>query len=364
MYKIPAKILTDRLGNILPDISYEDQHGFVPGRGAQYNTFSTVHAIQDAEGTGKSLQLLGIDINGAFDSISRKCIKQFMILNGFPTHLVTAIDNLTKVGRAQIEVNGRLGDEFIQQSGVGQGDPLSACRFNIGTEPLLRALHKHTGHCIYQDESGTFFHSSAYADDHLHTLSARAADDVKGILDIYNKYTGVSGLHINLSKTELLTVNTEQELTQEIRGRAGISIVGLTEDTAHILVNCNNYSYRAWERVSTIVTMACRAIEPEKGIINLTFSNILYHTDILSLPQTYMKQMASFLLEFKKDIYVRRTERCISEGGGRWAGRIYTDQRIDIHISIACDRILQMATYKGKTATLLEQIKRVCLPTE
>jgi len=79
LYKIPAKILTDRLGSILPDISYEDQHGFVPGRGAQYNTLSTVHAIQDAERTGKSLQLLGIDINGAFDSIS--------------THLIPFLEN-------------------------------------------------------------------------------------------------------------------------------------------------------------------------------------------------------------------------------------------------------------------------------
>jgi hypothetical protein len=113
-----------------------------------------------------------------------------------------------------------------------------------------------------------------------------------------------------------------------------------------------------------IITLACRAIEPENGIINLTFSNILYHTDILSLPQTYKKQVTSFLLEFKKDIYVRRTERCISEVGGRWAGRIYTDQRIDIHISMACDRVLQTTTYKGKTAALLEQIKLTCLPAE
>jgi hypothetical protein len=67
-------------------------------------------------------------------------------------------------------------------------------------------------------------------------------------------------------------------------------------------------------------------------------------------------------LECRKDIYVRRTERFIREGGGRWAGRIYTDQRIDIHISMACDRVLQMATYKGKTAALLEQIKLTCLP--
>jgi hypothetical protein len=38
LYKIPAKILTDRIGEVLPSISYADQCGFVPGRGAQYNT--------------------------------------------------------------------------------------------------------------------------------------------------------------------------------------------------------------------------------------------------------------------------------------------------------------------------------------
>jgi len=130
LYKIPAKILTDRLGRLLPDISYEDQHGFVPGRGAQYNTLSAMHAIQDAETTGKSIQLLGIDISGAFDSISGTCIRQCMTLNGFPMHIISAIDNLTKEGRAQIEVNGRLGEEFIQKSGVGQGNPLSAFRFH------------------------------------------------------------------------------------------------------------------------------------------------------------------------------------------------------------------------------------------
>jgi hypothetical protein len=166
------------------------------------------------------------------------------------------------------------------------------------------------------------------------------------------------------AKKQSLSGNAGGNRQEEDLDTGNCILCGRTEDTAHILVNCNNYSYRAWERVSTIITLACRAIEPENGSINLTFSNIIYHTDILSLPQTYKKQVASFLLEFKKDIYVRRTERCISEGGGRWAGRIYTDQRIDIHISMACDRVLQMATYKGKTAALLEQIKLTCLPVE
>jgi hypothetical protein len=49
LYKIPSKILTDRIGTLLPDISYADQSGFVPGRGAQYNTLTAGHAVQDAE---------------------------------------------------------------------------------------------------------------------------------------------------------------------------------------------------------------------------------------------------------------------------------------------------------------------------
>ena len=99
------------------------------------------------------MQMLGIDINSAFDAISGECIRQCMLLNGFPAHVVTAIHNLTKLGIARVEVNGKRGEEFLQKSGVGQGDPLSAFRFNIGTEPLLRALRKHTATAHLQRRS-------------------------------------------------------------------------------------------------------------------------------------------------------------------------------------------------------------------
>jgi hypothetical protein len=224
-YKIPAKILTDRIGGILPDISYPDQCGFVPGRGAQYSTLAAGHAVHDAETTGSGLQLLGIDISSAFDSISGDCIRQCMILNGFPPHFVSSVHNLTKLGIAQVEVNGKQGQQFVQKSGVGQGDPLSAFRFNIGTEPLLRALRKQLTHITYKDTAGTSIHPSAYADDHLHVLSVQGPQDIANILHIYNRYTAVSGLRINNVKTELLTVNTAQQLIQDITALTGITTV-------------------------------------------------------------------------------------------------------------------------------------------
>jgi len=225
LYKIPAKILTDRIGLILPSISYEDQCGFVPGRGAQYNTLTAGHAVQDAENTGHSLQMLGVDISSAFDSISGECIRQCMLANGFPMHVVLAVHNLTKLGMAQVEVNGKKGEIFVQKSGVGQGDPLSAFRFNIGTEPLLRALRRRTENIVYRDVAGTAICPAAYADDHLHTLSVGRSEDIMGILDVYNRYTMVSGLCINPVKTELLTINTDPALVQNITNTTGITPV-------------------------------------------------------------------------------------------------------------------------------------------
>jgi hypothetical protein len=148
-----------------------------------------------------------------------------MILNGFPAHVVAAIHNLTKLGIARVEVNGKRGEEFTQKSGVGQGDPLSAFRFNIGTEPLLRALRKHTAQHTYRDVAGTSIDPSAYADDHLHILGTQTPLPFCIILDTYHRYTVVSGLRINAAKTELLTINTPQALVQDIETRTGITPV-------------------------------------------------------------------------------------------------------------------------------------------
>ncbi len=86
----------------------------------------------------------------------------------------------------------------------------------------------------------------------------------------------------------------------------------------------------------------------------------MYLTTIVLLPPEYTKHITALLIEIKRDIYVRRTERCIARGqdGG---GRIYTDQRIDMHISIACNRIIQILALKGKEAGILETIRECCL---
>jgi hypothetical protein len=46
-------------------------------------------------------------------------------------------------------------------------------------------------------------------------------------------------------------------------------------------------------------------------------------------------------------------------GGGR--GRIYTDQRIDMHISIASNRVIQVLALKGRNGGILDTLREKCL---
>jgi hypothetical protein len=129
------------------------------------------------------------------------------------------------------------------------------------------------------------------------------------------------------------------------------------EDTAHILTDCNGYSYTLWERFYAHVTTACRRINQENVRIFVTFNNIMYLTHIDALAREHVMRVRALIMELKLDIYVRRTERCLSD---RPQGRIYTDQRIDMHISIACYRIMQILAYKGKTVGILATIRDCC----
>ncbi len=53
-----------------------------------------------------------------------------------------------------------------------------------------------------------------FADDNLNPLALRSADDIQPIIDLYNQYTTVSGLNINIRKTTALCINTSPEITQ------------------------------------------------------------------------------------------------------------------------------------------------------
>jgi hypothetical protein len=67
---------------------------------------------------------------------------------------------------------------------------------------------------MYKTRGDTTVGPILFADDNLNPLALRNADDIQPIIDLYNQYTTVSGLNINIRKTTALCINTSPEITQ------------------------------------------------------------------------------------------------------------------------------------------------------
>ena len=111
-YKIPSRIIANRISLALPEIIGQHQYGFMKGRGIQDPIILALSALQDAIKTGKPLQILAFDLEKAFDKTGHGIIKDAMNKFGFPPLATELITKLTLQGQAYVEVNGYKSDYF------------------------------------------------------------------------------------------------------------------------------------------------------------------------------------------------------------------------------------------------------------
>ena len=226
LYKILTRVLTRRMAGTLDAVLYSEQHGFRGERSTQTAVLPVLEAIQDAERTGQPLQLLAVDLKAAFDTIAPDVIYQVMQLECYPAIYADALHKITSSGTGRIFVNKILGEKFYIKGGTGQGDPASAPRFTVGSDPVLRALNIITEEFRYKfSNSNTKLPVLGYADDHFKGLAVSNPMQIVQILQVYEDFSKVSGLKISIEKTSILAYNTCPELLNSITEQTGIRVV-------------------------------------------------------------------------------------------------------------------------------------------
>jgi hypothetical protein len=65
---------------------------------------------------------------------------------------------------------------------------------------------------MYKTEGGTSVGPILFADDNLNPLRLSTADEIRPLLQLYSEYQQVSGLNINIRKSQSLCINTPQEV--------------------------------------------------------------------------------------------------------------------------------------------------------
>nr|GEX99873.1 RNA-directed DNA polymerase, eukaryota [Tanacetum cinerariifolium] len=124
IYKIIAKILTNRLINILGDIVSKVQSAFVAGRQILDGPFILNEVLHWCSKKKHKSLIFKVDFEKAYDSVRWDFLDDVLKKFGFGNKWCNWIQCCLKFSRGSILVNGSPTDEFQFYKGLKQGDPL------------------------------------------------------------------------------------------------------------------------------------------------------------------------------------------------------------------------------------------------
>ena len=212
-YKILTKALAENLQKVIGDIIDRDQIGYIKGRliGESIRTIFDIKNITEKLDLGGYIAL--IDFEKAFDSIEwaflLKCLKAF----NFGESFISWIKILYTDIKSCVSNNGYHSKTFNLSRSVRQGCPISALLFIIVAEILainIRSNKNIRGLNFIRKDIKEEYKIVQLADDT--TLFLADIKSVSQSVALFHKFETVSGLTINLEKTEVIPLGKLKKL--------------------------------------------------------------------------------------------------------------------------------------------------------
>ena len=254
LYKILTKVLANIIKRVLDKVISKSQNAFVEGRQI-LDAVLIANEIVDSSLRKKERGLIcKLDIEKAYDTINWEFLLQVMGKMRFGGRWLSWIKWCISTASFSVLVNGSPAGFFPSSRGLRQGDPLSPYLFVIGMEILSCLLNRATGGNYL---SGTkivdgrweemVISHLLYADDTL--LFCRADnDELKFISWILMWFEAVSGLKINLNKSEILPIGPVANL-EELASELGCKIGSLPTTYLGLPLGAKHKAQSVWDSV-------------------------------------------------------------------------------------------------------------------
>ena len=139
-YKIVAKILANRLAEVVNKLVCHEQSTFISGRQILDGPLMLSEVIEWYKYRKKKLMIFKVDLEKAYDSVSWKYLDYVLNQFGFGEKWREWIRECFHLARTSILVNGSPTAEFSIKKGLRQGDPLSPFLFILIMEGLHIAI--------------------------------------------------------------------------------------------------------------------------------------------------------------------------------------------------------------------------------
>jgi mannosylglycoprotein endo-beta-mannosidase len=196
-----AKVISNRLAPLLPQMVGAHQSAFVRGRCLHDNFMMVQGTARKVHSLKQPAILLKLDISKAFDMVDWSFLLEVLKKMGFGARLLACICALLSTASTRVLLNGTPGARVANRRGLRQGDTLSPQLFILVMEVLHFALEKATqqGNLALLATSGLRQRTSIYADDVVAFLRPNVGD-LRCFAAIIDDFGAASGLRTNLSK--------------------------------------------------------------------------------------------------------------------------------------------------------------------
>jgi endonuclease/exonuclease/phosphatase family metal-dependent hydrolase len=222
-YKILAKLLANRLKVVLPKIISASQNAFVQGRQILDSVLIASECLDSRLKSGDPGVLCKLDVEKAYDHVNWGFLSYLLQRCGFSVRWRNWIHFCISTARFSILINGCPSGFFPSSRGLRQGDPLSPLLFVIVMEALSRLLDRAVREGLFLGFSvGTLAANSLmvshllFADDTLIFCGADS-EQISNLRYVFTWFEAVSGLKINLSKSEIVPVGDVPHLEELVQ---------------------------------------------------------------------------------------------------------------------------------------------------
>ncbi|KAL0322967.1 UNVERIFIED_CONTAM: hypothetical protein Sangu_1916000 [Sesamum angustifolium] len=191
--KICTKLMTIRLGHVLPKVISLSQSGFVPGRLLSDNVLLVQELVHSLKSRRPDANVVfKLDMAKAYDRVNWEFLYQVLRRKGFPQRWIGLVANAISHCWFSVLVNGEHAGFFHSTRRLRQGDPLSPALFVLAADYLSRGLERlFAAHLtMFYQASGLIRVSHlAYADD-LMIFTTTCRQNMELLRDFLRAYGG------------------------------------------------------------------------------------------------------------------------------------------------------------------------------
>ena len=279
IFKVYSKIIGDRMAKVLRSIQDKNQYGFTAGKSCMEPTRTILDVVRYAHHSGQPLVVLSTDIYKAFDCVDYQHVENCLEFYGYPERYRKAFMRLVRNGTLQFEINGHLSGDYDLEKGTGQGDPKSCYCYNTAVAPLNEFLSRDPlvpRFKVGEEEVNPVY----YADDNAPLLAGDNMDRIIVVLEKIASFEGVSGLRLNLSKCEIMTVNCDQEAVDRLLALTGMKQVQQMKNLGVIIHQSGEA--REVDNIRPVVEKMSHIAERYSMVGSTPIGRALYATFLLS----------------------------------------------------------------------------------